>query len=495
MRNGAVRTTIHRPHLIFGDDDASSLGSVSEGYRLRMTRSPDMVTSRRLPLPGFVMAMSLYPPRTIRVPHLYLAIFVFFIGFFIQCNVVTSNLGLRFLNITDMLVLMTLPIIALLYIRCLTPSIILLYLVPLTVFFVLTTLFADDRGEGEFYTTAMTYFYAVYFLFFSYMLFKENLVELFCWGIFAGFIAVTMLLFLDVVIHDKLELLGLSFMFDEAAVLEEAAKGGMNALLLRVEKAGGIWPVGNTAGPVFALAAAAAAFLAERHKRPVLFAIFLLIYLASFTLTLNRSGVFTVLAIGLYFYIRNFSARMLLSTYFGFAFSALIIAAVLPLGVFDFAEQAFSSRFLEDRNSSNNAQERWTTITGGFQVMLNHPLGIGFTARDQELSRLSSIGTPHNGFLATAYASGIGFCLLAAFALGYATVRKRKVGFFAYSAIGVIIGYQFEELNFNPVFMAHVGLALAYAFIDLDFRLFMKTTIMRVTGIANEERRAPTQPA
>lgn len=47
----------------------------------------------------------------------------------------TSNIGLRFLNISDMLVLVTLPVIAILYIRCLTPSIILLYLVPLTVFF------------------------------------------------------------------------------------------------------------------------------------------------------------------------------------------------------------------------------------------------------------------------------------------------------------------------------------------------------------------------
>lgn len=85
----------------------------------------------------------------------------------------TSNIGLRFLNITDMLVLVTLPVIALLYIRCLTPSITLLYLVPLTVIFALTTIFADERGDGEFYTTAMTYFYAVYFLFFAYMLFRR----------------------------------------------------------------------------------------------------------------------------------------------------------------------------------------------------------------------------------------------------------------------------------------------------------------------------------
>ncbi|WP_175416822.1 MULTISPECIES: O-antigen ligase family protein [Agrobacterium] len=453
-----------------------------------MQRRANHAVSRQPALPGFVLAMPLYPSKTINIPCVFLATFVFAIGFFIQCNVLTSNIGLRFLNITDMLVLMTLPIIALLYIRCLTPSIILLYLLPLTVLFVLTALFADARGDGEFYTTAMTYFYAVYFLFFAYMLFKENLLELFCWGIFAGFIAVTILLFLDIVIHDQLASLGLSFMFDEAGVLELAAKGEITPLLLRVEKAGGIWPVGNTAGPAFALAGAAAAYLAERQRRPALFAVFLLIYLASFTLTLNRSGLFAVLAIGLYFYVRNFSIKMLLSTYFGFALCALVIAAILPLGAFDFAEEVFSKRFLEDSNSSNNLHERWETITGGFQVMFQHPLGIGFTARYEELARIAKIGTPHNGFMATAYACGLGFCMMSAFALFYAIFRKRKIGFFVYSAIGVIIGYQFEELNFNPVFMAHVGLALAYAAIDLDFRLFLKNTMMRMLGTAEDAR-------
>ncbi|EPR19540.1 O-antigen ligase domain-containing protein [Agrobacterium radiobacter] len=453
-----------------------------------MKKRKNHAASRLPALPGFVLAMPLYPSKTINIPGIFLAIFVFSIGFFIQCNVVTSNIGLRFLNITDMLVLMTLPVIALLYIRCLTPSIALFYLLPLTVLFALTALFADARGDGEFYTTAMTYFYAVYFLFFAYMLFKENLLELFCWGMFAGFIAVTILLFLDIVIHDQLASLGLSFMFDEAGVLELAAKGEITPLLLRVEKAGGIWPVGNTAGPAFALAGAAAAYLAERQRRPALFAVFLLIYLASFTLTLNRSGVFAVLAIGLYFYVRNFSVKMLLSTYFGFALCALVIAAVLPLGAFDFAGEVFSKRFLEDSNSSNNLHERWETITGGFQVMFLHPLGIGFTARYEELARIAKIGTPHNGFMATAYASGLGFCMMSAFALFYAIFRKRKIGFFVYSAIGIIIGYQFEELNFNPVFMAHVGLALAYAAIDLDFRLFLKTTVMRMLGTADDAR-------
>ncbi|TGU53278.1 O-antigen ligase domain-containing protein, partial [Mesorhizobium sp. M2D.F.Ca.ET.148.01.1.1] len=94
-------------------------------------------------------------------------------------------------------------------------------------------------------------------------------------------------------------------------VLESAARGEISPLLLRLEKAGGIWPVGNTAGPAFALAGAAAAHLAERYKRPMLFGIFILVYLASFTLTLNRSGIFAVIAIGLYFYFRNFSIRML----------------------------------------------------------------------------------------------------------------------------------------------------------------------------------------
>ena len=78
--------------------------------------------------------------------------------------------------------------------------------------------------------------------------------------------------------------------------------------------------------------------------------------------------------------------------------------------------------------------------------------------------------------------------LFRSFALVYVIFRKRKIGFFAYSAIGVIIGYQFEELNFNPVFMAHVGLGLAYTAIDLDFRLFLRNTMMRMLGTADNAR-------
>ncbi|AQS64693.1 hypothetical protein AGRHK599_LOCUS3463 [Rhizobium rhizogenes] len=450
-----------------------------------MTNNANTMASQGSSLPGFVAAMPFYPSKTVNIPPLLLAIFVFFIGFFIQCNIVTSNVGLRFLNITDMLVLMTIPVLTVLYVRCLTSFIIAIYLAPLTFFFALSTLFADGRGDGEFYTTAMTYFYMIYFLFFTYVLFKENLLEMFCWGTFAGFLAVTTLLFLDTIIHDQLAPLGLSFMFDETAVLEAAANGEMSAMLLRIEKAGGIWSAGNMAGPAFALAGAAAAFLAETRRRPALFALFLLIYLASFTLTLNRSGVFAVLAIGLYFYVRNFSVRMLLSTYLGFVLSALVIAAILPLGAFDFVEQAFSKRFLDDSNTSNNLQERWSTISSGFQVMFEHPFGVGYSLRSQELAKMTKVGTPHNGFLATAYTSGIGFCLISAFALFYTIFRKRKISFFAYSALGVVIGYQFEELNFNPVFMAHIGLAAGYTFIDLDFRAFLKNAVMK-TGILNK---------
>jgi hypothetical protein len=36
--------------------------------------------------------------------------------------------------------------------------------------------------------------------------------------------------------------------------------------------------------------------------------------------------------------------------------------------------------------------------------------------------------------------------------------------------------------------MAHVGLALAYAAIDLDFRLFLKNTMMRMLGTADNAR-------
>jgi hypothetical protein len=47
----------------------------------------------------------------------------------------------------------------------------------------------------------------------------------------------------------------------------------------------------------------------------------------------------------------------------------------------------------------------------------------------------------------------------------------------------------------NPVFMAYMGLVLAYTFIDLDFRFFLKNTMMRMAGMAEEDALATARPA
>lgn len=47
----------------------------------------------------------------------------------------------------------------------------------------------------------------------------------------------------------------------------------------------------------------------------------------------------------------------------------------------------------------------------------------------------------------------------------------------------------------NPVFMAYMGLVLACTFIDLDFRFFLKNTMMRMAGMAEEDALATARPA
>lgn len=422
--------------------------------------------------PGFVAAMPYYPGALVRIHPTLIALFVFGVGFFIQCNIATNALGLRFLRITDPIVLLGLPLLGLLYVRFLTLGIMVLHIIPMTLIFMLTVMLAHARGDGEFYTTAFTYLYALFFLFFTYLLFKEERLETFCWGLLAGFAAVSVLLFLDRIMQPQLAAVGLSYNFDEAAVRAAVANGEHSPLLLRIEKAGGLWVHGNEAGPALALAAAAAAYLSERFRRVAIFAIFLGVYALTFTQTLNRSGAISMLLIGVMLYSRMFSVRLLLKSYFGLVLIVLALAALLPLGLFDWIEEAFARRFIQDTNSANNASERIITVLAGIQVMMSYPFGIGFTARSMEMQSIVGIGTPHNGFLSTAFASGALYSFTVIGSMIYTILRPRKVSFFVYAAMAVAIGYMFEELNFNPAFMSFVSLVVAYAAIDLEFRLF-----------------------
>jgi hypothetical protein len=297
------------------------------------------------------------------------------------------------------------------------------------------------------------------------------LLDVFCIGIFAGFVAAAILLILDAR-GVPLSSVGLAFTFDKAAALADAAKGEHVDSFLRIEKAGGIWAHGNEAGPAFAVAAGAAAYLSERYRRLGIYLVYTGVFLASFAFTLNRSGLLAVIAIGALLYMRNFSTSVLVRSLLFAMIGFLLLAAILPFGLFEGLEKVFAQRFLNDSSSENNAQERMQTLLAGLQVAAEYPFGIGFSARAAEMNALTGFSTPHNGFLATSFASGTLVGLGSAASIVYVALRRRKISFFFYTAIAVAFGYFFEELNPNPIFMMSFGLLFAYAAMELDYRLF-----------------------
>lgn len=420
----------------------------------------------------------MYPGRII-APLGMIRLFVFVFGFLLQCNVIPTAFGLPFLRITDMIVITTLPILYIVYIRMFNSALILMHFVPVMFAFLTSLIFFTDRGNGELYASVFTFLYILYFLPFTFALLRDGCLELFCWGILVGFAATTIFLLVDLYFPYTLTKFGLALMFDYQAVADSAANGDFNAPLLRFEKAGGLWTHGNEAGPVFALAAGAAAYLAERRSSFFIFASFSAVYLVSFTATLNRSGMGTVVLIGLMSYMSSLSSRKITLTLVYAILGVMIISMVLSFGSFDAIDGAISKRFLEDENAGSNIFERLESLGYGIQVALNNPFGIGIVSRIAEMKVFSNLGTPHNGFISTAFTAGVLVSLFIVSSVAYVVFRFRKVRFFLYVAVTLTCGYFFEELDVNAVFMSWAGLLVGYTCLDLDYRLVRGRVILR----------------
>jgi len=157
----------------------------------------------------------------------------------------------------------------------------------------------------------------------------------------------------------------------------------------------------------------------------------------------------------------------------------LIISVMLSFGAFDWLDDAISKRFIEDENATSNIFERLESLGYGIQVALNNPFGVGLMARVAEMKMFSNLGTPHNGFISTAFTAGILVCIFVVSSVAYIVFRFRKVRFFLYVAVTLTCGYLFEELDVNAVFMAWVGLLIGYTCLDLDYRLVRGRVILR----------------
>ena len=429
-------------------------------------------------LPSFIVALPMYPGRII-VSRGVIRLFTFIFGFLLQCNIIPIAFGIPFLRITDMIVITTLPILYIVYIRLFNSALILIYLLPVMFAFLTSLLFFTDRGNGELYSSVFTFLYIIYFLPFTFALLRDGCLDLFCWGILAGFAATTFCLFVDLYVPYTLTNVGLALVFDYQAVADAAANGDYNAPLLRFEKAGGLWTHGNEAGPVFALAAAAAAYLAERRRSFFIFASFAAIYLVSFTATLNRSGMGTVVLIGLMSYMSSLSSRKITLTLVYAILGIMVVLLMFSFGSFDSIDGAISKRFLEDENASSNIFERLESLGYGVQVALNNPFGIGLISRIAEMNMFSHFGTPHNGFVSTAFTAGVLVSFFVVTSVAYIFFRFRKIRFFLYVAVTLTCGYLFEELDVNAAFMCWAGLLIGYTCLDLDYRLVRGRAILR----------------
>lgn len=431
-------------------------------------------------MPAFVNAMPYYPGRIVG-PRFLIQCFVLAFGFFSQLNVIPTAFGVPFLRITDIIVITTLPIIYLVYVRIINSTLFLIHTTPIVMTLFIALLLSYNRADGEHYSSIFTFLYILYFLPFTFALLKEDCLELFCWGVLLGFGATVMCLLFDLYSPSTLSRFGLALEFDYQAVADAAATGDVNASLIRFEKAGGLWSQGNEAGPVFALAAAAAAYLAEKRRSFLIFASFFLLYIISFSATLNRSGMGTVLLVSILSYTHSLSNKKLKLTALYAALGAFLLSIILPLGLFGLIEGAVAKRFVEDDNAASNVFDRLESLGYGVQVAMNSPFGIGLSARVAEMNALGHFGSPHNGFISTAFTAGV---LISIFVLGsvaYLIFRRRKIRFFLYVAVTLTCGYLFEELDVNPAFMCWAGLLIGYTALDLDFRLVRGPSILRRT--------------
>ena len=235
--------------------------------------------------------------------------------------------------------------------------------------------------------------------------------------------------------------------------------------MLAMVKPGGLWVHGNEAGHVFALAGAPALYLAMRFKRPIIYLAYYIVFLASFTITLNRGGMIAPTAGLAIAYLAAGQGEVLLKITLGFAGLLIVLAGLYFLPQFETVRETLSHRFLADSNLNNNAGERFSSLSAGVLTAFNHPFGIGNTQRVIEMTFLArGVATPHNAFITLAFQSGllpVGLYIASLVKLlSKPANRTSLVGLIAAFALPSMF---FEELTINPVFLFTIALTIAAA--------------------------------
>lgn len=113
-------------------------------------------------LPSFIEALPMYPGRIV-VSRGMIRLFIFVFGFLLQCNVIPTAFGLPFLRMTDMIVITTIPILYIIYIRMFNYAIILIHLVPVIFALLMSLTFLTIEAMGSYIHPFLRFY--IYFIF------------------------------------------------------------------------------------------------------------------------------------------------------------------------------------------------------------------------------------------------------------------------------------------------------------------------------------------
>jgi hypothetical protein len=390
-------------------------------------------------------------------------------GFFVQFNVMTATFGLPFLRLTDALMFLFLPLLFIVVGIGRTVRDGLLYFVVLCLVVTASLLGKTGVEQGDVYMTLIFFLTSVFAFFLVEVAQDEHVLVWLAAGILLGLIPSIGVLFLQANGAAGLAGIGLGVPIDETTSPMAAA--------FAKTKFGGMWIHGNEAGHVYAVASASAFYLAFRFRQPFIYVGYYGLLVATFAVTLNRSGLIAPTIALIYLYARLGNFRL----YVGSA-----VAAVIGVGVLlslpnapglDTLSDTIETRLVDDSHAESNVSERAMSNIQGVQVALENPFGIGYNERIAEMGQKTTTGivSVHNGFLSLANQSGLAVAFLYVVACFYLFINRRTVSLFYLATTAfTVTSMCFEELSINPFFIFSVALTIAAAWLHYSKSAQMK---------------------
>ncbi|MBW7971570.1 hypothetical protein [Bradyrhizobium sp. BR 10289] len=396
----------------------------------------------------------------IDVFKIFVILAAFGFGFFLQFNIVTSTFGLPFLRISDALLFLLLPFffIQVGLTKMLKHGI--LYFAVFLAIGAVCMMLKTAIGDGDRYFTLIFLLTSIFAYLFVYAAEDEEVLIAFAVGTVLGLIPSLVVLFLQGMGNTSLPNIGLGIRAED---LPESSS------MLSKVKLGGIWTAGNESGHVYAVAAASALYLTLRFRRPLIYITTYAALLASFTFSLNRSGLIAPTIALIYVYVR-------LGDYFLYLKTALILLATLvvlllstnALSGIDTFYDSFESRFLADDYAESNISERLMSNIEGVKVAVQNPFGIGYRERIGIMLEHTTNGVKsiHNGFLSLAYQCSLFASLLYVISGIYLLIHRRTISpFYFVTFLFATTSMFFEELSINQVFIFSVAVTMAAAWL------------------------------